>query len=44
MQRLKLLNEMNHTNVHEITFIDLFDNGVPAGTNVNVCLLLKRSQ
>jgi sensor histidine kinase YesM len=43
-QRLKLLNEMNHTNVHEITFIDLYNEGVPAGTQVNVRLLLKRSQ
>jgi ligand-binding sensor domain-containing protein len=43
-QRLKLLNEMNHTNVHSITFTDLFDDGVPAGTKVNVSLLLKRSQ
>jgi sensor histidine kinase YesM len=43
-QRLKLLNEMNHTNVHEITFIDLYNEGVAAGTQVNVRLLLKRSQ
>jgi ligand-binding sensor domain-containing protein len=41
--RLNLLNELNHTKIHKITFIDLHDESIPLGTRVVLSLLLKRS-
>jgi hypothetical protein len=43
-QRLHLLNEMYHTKQHNITFIDLHDNGTPIGTKIVINLMPRRSQ
>jgi len=40
-QRLELLNEKNHTDVHKMNTIDLYNNGVPTGTKVIIQLLIK---
>jgi sensor histidine kinase YesM len=43
-QRLALLNEKYSCNAHHISFIDLFDDGRPAGTRVVIGLPLKYAQ
>lgn len=42
-QRLELLNEKNHTNIHKIEIIDLYNNDLPTGTKVIIQLLIKET-
>ena len=43
LQRLELLNQKYHTEVHKIETIDLYDDENPIGTKVIIKLLTKRS-
>lgn len=42
-ERLTLLNEKNQTGLHQLKIADLFDNGVPIGTKVEIQLMLVKS-
>lgn len=40
-RRLSLLNELNHSDLHQINIVDLHKDGVPSGTVVEISLMLK---
>ncbi len=42
-ERLTLLNEKNHTDLHQLQITDLFENGAPIGTRVEIQLMLVKS-